>query len=83
MSSATMPASRWADPFGTVKDKDWDWILDVNLKGVVYGVETFTPLISSHGEGGHFVNTASMAGMISPAGNGALHRNQIRRRRDE
>ena len=55
-------------PIGTVKDKDWDWILDVNLKGVVYGVETFTPLIRSHGEGGHFVNTASMAGMISPPG---------------
>ncbi len=51
---------------GTVRDRDWEWILDVNLKGVVYGVETFTPLIKSHGEGGHFVNTASMAGMISP-----------------
>ncbi len=55
-------------PIGTVKDKDWDWILDVNLKGVVYGVETFVPLIRGHGEGGHIVNTASMAGMISPPG---------------
>jgi NAD(P)-dependent dehydrogenase (short-subunit alcohol dehydrogenase family) len=53
---------------GTVREKDWDWILDVNLKGVVYGTEVFTPLIKSHGEGGHFVNTASMAGMIAPAG---------------
>ena len=50
----------------TVRDKDWDWIIDVNLKGVYFGVETFMPLILSHGEGGHFVNTASMAGMISP-----------------
>jgi NAD(P)-dependent dehydrogenase (short-subunit alcohol dehydrogenase family) len=55
-------------PIGTVKDKDWDWILDVNLKGVVYGTETFAPLIKSHGEGGHIVNTASMAGMIAPPG---------------
>jgi NAD(P)-dependent dehydrogenase (short-subunit alcohol dehydrogenase family) len=55
-------------PLGTVRERDWDWILDVNLKGVVYGVETFFPLIRSHGEGGHFVNTASMAGMISPPG---------------
>ncbi|HTQ15021.1 MAG TPA: SDR family NAD(P)-dependent oxidoreductase [Rhizomicrobium sp.] len=55
-------------PIGTVKDKDWDWILDVNLKGVVHGVETFVPLIRSHGEGGHIVNTASMAGMIAPPG---------------
>src|ERR1700748_1940729 len=55
-------------PIGTVRDRDWDWIIDVNLKSVVYGTEVFTPLIKSHGEGGHFVNTASMAGMISPPG---------------
>lgn len=55
-------------PLGTVLERDWDWILDVNLKGVVYGVETFYPLIKSHGEGGHIVNTASMAGHISPPG---------------
>jgi NAD(P)-dependent dehydrogenase (short-subunit alcohol dehydrogenase family) len=55
-------------PIGMVKDRDWDWILDVNLKGVIYGTETFVPLIRSHGEGGHIVNTASMAGMIAPAG---------------
>lgn len=53
-------------PWDQVKDRDWDWIIDVNLKGVYYGVETFMPLILSHGEGGHFVNTASMAGMVSP-----------------
>ena len=55
-------------PIGTLKERDWDWIIDVNLKGVVYGTEVFAPLIKSHGEGGHFVNTASMAGMISPPG---------------
>src|SRR5579859_2400172 len=55
-------------PAGTVSERDWDWIIDVNLKGVVYGMEVFTPLIKSHGEGGHFVNTASMAGMVSPPG---------------
>jgi NAD(P)-dependent dehydrogenase (short-subunit alcohol dehydrogenase family) len=51
-------------PVGTVAERDWDWIMDVNLMGVVYGTEVFLPLIESHGEGGHFVNTASMAGMI-------------------
>ena len=55
-------------PFGTVTPSDWDWVIDVNLKGVVYGMETFAPLIEQHGEGGHFVNTASLAGMLSPAG---------------
>jgi NAD(P)-dependent dehydrogenase (short-subunit alcohol dehydrogenase family) len=53
-------------PVGAVAPADWDWIIDVNLKSVVYGVEIFTPLMETHGEGGHFVNTASMAGMISP-----------------
>jgi len=55
-------------PIGTVRERDWDWIIDVNIKGVVYGTEVFLPLIKSHGEGGHFVNTASMAGMVSPPG---------------
>jgi len=55
-------------PIGTVKERDWDWIIDVNLKGVVHGTEIFAPLIKSHGEGGHIVNTASMAGMVSPPG---------------
>ena len=53
-------------PIGEVNEKDWQWIVDVNLLGVVYGMETFVPLIESHGEGGHFINTASMAGMVSP-----------------
>jgi len=53
---------------GKVPERDWDWIVDVNLKSVVYGVETFLPLLRSHGEGGHFVNTASIAGLISGPG---------------
>jgi NADP-dependent 3-hydroxy acid dehydrogenase YdfG len=44
--------------------KDWDWVMGVNLDGVVNGVQAFLPLINAHGEGGHFVNTASMAGHI-------------------
>lgn len=53
---------------GTVPERDWEWVVDVNLLGVVHGMEIFAPLIASHGEGGHFVNTASMAGFISPPG---------------
>jgi NAD(P)-dependent dehydrogenase (short-subunit alcohol dehydrogenase family) len=49
---------------------DWRWVLDVNLMGVLYGISTFLPHIRAHGEGGHFVNTASMAGMISGLGFG-------------
>jgi NAD(P)-dependent dehydrogenase (short-subunit alcohol dehydrogenase family) len=55
-------------PLGTVPPRDWDWVIDVNLKGVVYGVEEFAPILEAQGEGGHFVNTASLAGMVSPPG---------------
>ena len=51
-----------------IPERDWNWVIDVNLFGVVHGMEIFTPLILSHGEGGHFVNTASMAGLVSPPG---------------
>jgi NAD(P)-dependent dehydrogenase (short-subunit alcohol dehydrogenase family) len=43
----------------------WRWVLDVNLMGVVHGVHAFLPHIRAHGEGGHIVNTASMAGMLA------------------
>ena len=55
-------------PIGEVKPADWDWIVAVNLMGVVYGMEAFLPHVRAHGEGGCFVNTASMAGMISVPG---------------
>jgi len=47
---------------------DWEWIVGVNLMGVVHGVRAFTPLLLEQGEG-HIVNTASMAGLISGGGN--------------
>jgi len=46
----------------------WRWVLDVNLMGVVHGVRAFLPHLRAHGEGGHIVNTASMAGIISGFG---------------
>lgn len=48
--------------------QDWDWVNRVNLDGVVNGMVTFSNLIKSHGEGGHIVNTASMAGHVAVAG---------------
>jgi NAD(P)-dependent dehydrogenase (short-subunit alcohol dehydrogenase family) len=47
---------------------NWRWVIDVNLMGVVHGVRSFLPHIRAHGEGGHLVNTASMAGMNSGLG---------------
>lgn len=49
---------------GEIPMEDWRWIVDVNLMGVVHGVETFVPMMRAHGEGGYFVNTASMAGHV-------------------
>jgi len=43
---------------------DWDWGLGVLLGGVVNGVQTFLPRMLAHGEGGHIVNTSSMAGVL-------------------
>jgi NAD(P)-dependent dehydrogenase (short-subunit alcohol dehydrogenase family) len=50
--------------------QDWDWVLGVNLGGVVNGVVTFVPRIKAHREGGHVVNTASMAAFIAGPGAG-------------
>jgi NAD(P)-dependent dehydrogenase (short-subunit alcohol dehydrogenase family) len=46
----------------------WRWVLDVNLMGVVHGLCAFLPRIRAHGEGGHIVNTASMAGLVNGLG---------------
>ncbi len=52
----------------TMSYADWDWVLGVNIDGVVNGVQTFVPRLLAHGEGGHIVNTASMAGHIAVPG---------------
>ena len=43
---------------------DWDYVLGVCVGGTVNGLVNFLPRIKAHGEGGHIVNTSSMAGMI-------------------
>ncbi len=43
---------------------DWEWVIRVNLMSVAHGAAIFLPHLRAHGEGGHFVNTASMAGML-------------------
>ncbi|EER59051.1 short-chain dehydrogenase/reductase SDR [Acidovorax delafieldii 2AN] len=51
--------------------KDWEWVLGVNLMGVVHGVRVFTPMMLEAAKSdpawrGHIVNTASMAGLLAP-----------------
>ncbi|MFP6808742.1 MAG: SDR family NAD(P)-dependent oxidoreductase [Pseudomonadales bacterium] len=43
---------------------DWSWSLGVNLMGVIHGCQAFVPHLKAQGEGGHIVNTASMAGLL-------------------
>ena len=50
-------------PIESQEKEGWQWALDVNLMGVVYGAKVMVPLIKEHGEGGWIVNVASMAGM--------------------
>jgi NAD(P)-dependent dehydrogenase (short-subunit alcohol dehydrogenase family) len=52
-------------PYGAWTDAAWDWTIGVNLMAVIWGIEIFGPLIDEHGEGGHIVSTASIAGLIS------------------
>jgi NAD(P)-dependent dehydrogenase (short-subunit alcohol dehydrogenase family) len=51
----------------------WRWVIDVNLMGVLHGIKSFLPHIRAHGEGGHIVNTASMAGMHAGLGLSPYH----------
>jgi len=60
---------------GRVKDttyKDWDWALGVMIGGTVNGMVNFVPRMIAHGEGGHIVNTASMAGVLQPIMKGGV-----------
>jgi NAD(P)-dependent dehydrogenase (short-subunit alcohol dehydrogenase family) len=44
---------------------DWEWVLGVNLWGVIHGVRAFVPRMLAGGQDGHIVNTASIAGLTT------------------
>ena len=50
-------------PLDEISLSDWNWVIDVNIKGVVNGIATFIPRMKAHGEPGHIVNTASIGGL--------------------
>jgi NAD(P)-dependent dehydrogenase (short-subunit alcohol dehydrogenase family) len=52
---------------------DWQWVLGVNLWGVIHGVGVFTPILLAQRGEAHIVNTASMAGVTSPPGMAAYN----------
>ncbi len=46
-------------------DGDWQWVLGVNVMGIVHGIRTFVPILLEQDEPAHVVNTVSMAGIIN------------------
>ena len=60
-------AGTGALPVWEVPDSTWDWVMGVNFWGVLYGIQVFVPHMLEHGETGHIVNTASVAGLIPGA----------------
>jgi len=61
------------------RDQVWKWVLDVDLNGVIYGLNAFVPVFMEQERGGHVVNTASLAG-LGGARAWTLLRGQVRRR---
>ncbi len=57
----------------SVTFEDWDWVMGVNLGGVINGVQTWVRRLEAHGEGGHIINTASMAGVVTSPGLGVYN----------
>ncbi|WP_320671199.1 SDR family oxidoreductase [Patulibacter defluvii] len=52
--------------------EDWQWVLDIDLLGVVRGCRAFVPLMTAQGHG-HLVNVASLAGLINPPANASYN----------
>lgn len=48
--------------------EDWNWVMGVNLTGVLHGIRSFVPIMIEQGDEGHVVNTASIAGLLAGSG---------------
>jgi NAD(P)-dependent dehydrogenase (short-subunit alcohol dehydrogenase family) len=57
-------------PIQEMRHEDWEWVLRVDLWGVIHGVEAFVPRMIAQDQGGHVVNTASFAGLVPNEGLG-------------
>ena len=61
-----------------VEEPDWNWTLGVNFYGVLYGIQTFLPHMHAHGEEGHVVTTASLAGLMGGSGTYGVSKHAVR-----
>ncbi|WP_066513511.1 SDR family oxidoreductase [Bradyrhizobium macuxiense] len=60
-------------PMDQASHADWDFVLNINLGGVINGAVTFLPRIKAHGQGGHVVNTSSMGGILPLLNPGGIY----------
>jgi NAD(P)-dependent dehydrogenase (short-subunit alcohol dehydrogenase family) len=60
-----------AGPVTGMTHEDWRWVIDVDLWGVIHGVEAFVPRLVEQKQGGHVLATASFAGLVPNIGLGA------------
>lgn len=61
-TAATLRLRAWESSLA-----DWNWTMSVNFMGVLHGVRAFVPRMLEHGDEGHVVNTASIAGLLTAA----------------
>ena len=71
-SWSTTPASRAAAAIERCSLEEWQWIIDINLFGVVRGTRAFAPMLKEQGSG-RLVNVASLAGLVHPGGMGSYN----------
>ncbi|PCI05274.1 MAG: 3-oxoacyl-ACP reductase [Hyphomicrobiales bacterium] len=55
-------------PMHEIKTADWDWVIGVNIYGIIHGIQTFVPRLLELGKPAHIVNTASIGGFQVNAG---------------
>lgn len=65
-NNAGVSGAMGADGVWSIPAEDWNWVLGVNFSGVLYGIRHFVPRMLAKSEPGHIVNTASVAGLVTP-----------------
>jgi NAD(P)-dependent dehydrogenase (short-subunit alcohol dehydrogenase family) len=65
MNNAGVMGAGAGTPMWETSLADWEWVLGVNLWGVIYGIRTFTPIMLAQDAECHIINTASVVGMLS------------------
>lgn len=68
INNAGVAGGSFGTPVWETPPADWDWIMGVNFWGVLYGIQAFVPAMVAHGQEGHVVNTASLAGLLPLGG---------------